>query len=181
MPSLITHTAIGVGAGLALADGTMPLRFYALSIVCAILPDADVLAFFLKIPYGHVLGHRGFCHSLTFAALAAIAVVVIFFPHNKGSSWFLFAGYFFALIALHDLLDAFTNGGLGIALLSPFDNHRYFFSFRPILVSPLSPAAFFSEWGLRVVVSEFLWVWVPVFAVLAALRVIFGPFMSMRH
>jgi inner membrane protein len=56
---------------------------------------------------------------------------------------------FFLITASHGILDAFTNGGLGIALFSPFDNSRYFFPFRPIQVSPIG-AGFFSMRGLRV-------------------------------
>ena len=59
------------------------------------------------------------------------------------------------------MLDAFTNGGLGVALLSPFDDTRYFFPFRPIEVSPLSVRAFFSAHGLAILRSELVWVWAP--------------------
>jgi inner membrane protein len=66
------------------------------------------------------------------------------------------------------VLDAFTNGGLGIAFLSPFDTTRYFFPFHPIEVSPIG-GRFFSERGSSALESEFIWVWVPsiVFAILA--------------
>ena len=52
--------------------------------------------------------------------------------------------FFFLITASHGILDAFTSGGLGIALLSPISNQR-----------------FFSPWGLRVMISEFLIVWIP--------------------
>ena len=76
--------------------------------------------------------------------------------------------YLFLASASHGVLDAFTNGGLGIAFLSPFDTTRYFFSFHPIEVSPTG-VHFFSERGLSALESEFIWVWVPsiVFAILA--------------
>ena len=67
----------------------------------------------------------------------------------------------FLLTASHGILDAFTNGGLGVALLSPFDNGRYFFPWTPIEVSPIGVRAFFSAWGLGVLKSELLWVWLP--------------------
>jgi inner membrane protein len=54
-----------------------------------------------------------------------------------------------------------TNGGLGVAFFAPFQNDRYFFPWRPIQVSPIGVASFFSEWGLRVVRSELQWVWLP--------------------
>jgi inner membrane protein len=63
--------------------------------------------------------------------------------------------------ASHGVLDAFTNGGLGIALLAPFDNTRYFAPWRPIEVSPIGIRALFSREGLAVLLSEAAWVWLP--------------------
>lgn len=69
--------------------------------------------------------------------------------------------YFFMVTASHGLLDALTNGGNGIALLSPITNDRYFFPWTPIEVSPLGIKALFSQRGFEVLTSELLWVWVP--------------------
>ena len=76
--------------------------------------------------------------------------------------------YFFLATVSHGLLDALTNGGLGVAFFSPFDTTRYFFPFRPIQVSPIG-AHFFSARGISVVQSELLWVWLPcvAFAIVA--------------
>ena len=74
--------------------------------------------------------------------------------------------YFFILTASHGVLDALTSGGLGIALFAPFDNTRYFFPYTPIKVSPIGVAAFFSDWGKRVMISEILWVWLPAIFIL---------------
>ena len=68
--------------------------------------------------------------------------------------------------ASHGALDALTTGGLGVAFFSPWDLERYFFSFRPIRVSPLGIKAFFSSRGLRVLASEFWWVGLPCAAAL---------------
>ena len=54
-----------------------------------------------------------------------------------------------------------TNGGLGVAFFSPFDNTRYFLPWQPIAVSPLSLTRFFSGRGLKVLQSELLWIWIP--------------------
>jgi inner membrane protein len=51
--------------------------------------------------------------------------------------------------ASHGILDAMTNGGLGVALLSPLDTTRYFRPWRPIQVSPISLRRFFSDEGVR--------------------------------
>jgi inner membrane protein len=34
--------------------------------------------------------------------------------------------------ASHGILDAFTNGGLGVAFFAPFDKTRYFFPVTPM-------------------------------------------------
>jgi inner membrane protein len=52
--------------------------------------------------------------------------------------------YLFLATASHGVLDAMTDGGLGVAFFSPFDNRRYFLPWRPIVVSPISIARFFS-------------------------------------
>ena len=52
-------------------------------------------------------------------------------------------------------------GGLGVALLAPFSNARYFFPWRPIEVSPISVQRFFSRRGVQIMRSELRWVWLP--------------------
>jgi len=79
--------------------------------------------------------------------------------------------WFTAVTLSHGLLDAMTNGGRGIAFFSPFSNHRYFFPWRPIQVSPIG-VGFFSPRGLRVLASESLWIWAPS-AIMAAAAAIF--------
>jgi inner membrane protein len=172
VPTLITHSMLGIVASKAVANGEMSARFAALSVFCSVVPDADIIAFFFGIPYGHPLGHRGFFHSLSFAFVLACCVVVIFIDAEKvfSGQWWLLVLYFFLVTASHGLLDACTNGGMGIALLAPFDHTRFFFPRTPIVVSPISIQAFASPWGLRVVVSELLWVWLPTFCVLGLLR-----------
>jgi inner membrane protein len=62
------------------------------------------------------------------------------------------------------VLDAMTNGGIGIAFWAPFDGTRYYLPWRPIVVSPLGVSRFLSPWGVAVMVSEVLWVWLPALA-----------------
>ena len=61
-----------------------------------------------------------------------------------------------------------TDGGLGVAFFSPFDNTRYFLPFTPIRVSPIGISRFFTASGFAVIRSELLWIWLPT-AVLIAL------------
>lgn len=165
MASVFTHTFVAAAMGGAWAGGRGPARVWAAAALCAVLPDADVLGFFFGVPYGHTFGHRGFTHSIVFAALTGAAVVALFFreaPDRRALT------LLFALATLsHPLLDALTDGGLGVAFFSPFSNERYFFPFRPVRVSPVSVSSFFGEWGLAVIRSELQWVWLPCAAVAA--------------
>ncbi|MBW1731376.1 MAG: metal-dependent hydrolase [Deltaproteobacteria bacterium] len=163
MPSVITHAAVAVAAGLAFGPRDAPSQFWTASIACSVLPDMDILAFSFGIPYGHFFGHRGFFHSPFFAMILSLLMVILLFNHLEffSKQWFFFLIFFFLVGASHGLLDAFTNGGLGVALLSPFTNERYFFPWRPIMVSPIGIQGLFSKWGLMVLKTELLWVWLP--------------------
>lgn len=59
-----------------------------------------------------------------------------------------------------------------MAFFSPFDTTRYFFTMRPVAVSPIGVSEFFTEYGLQVLVSEAEWIWLPSSAVRLALRTI---------
>ncbi|MCU1019048.1 metal-dependent hydrolase [Stenotrophomonas geniculata] len=94
MPSIITHAAVPLALWCAADRGRIPAWLLAAGVVAAMLPDADVLAFALHIPYADAFGHRGASHSLLFASvLAALAAVWAFFgsgrpwsaPHSSGS------------------------------------------------------------------------------------------------
>jgi inner membrane protein len=171
MASVFTHAFAAAAMGAVYAGGrSLPARFWMTAMLLAVLPDADVVAFFFGVPYGATFGHRGFTHSLAFALLAGAAAVALFFRDAEHK---LSLALFFALAtASHPLLDALTDGGLGVALLSPFSDERYFFPFRPVRVSPIGVSAFFSEWGLAVILSELLWVWLPC-ALVAGLVLLF--------
>ncbi len=163
MASVLSHAVVGVAAAsIGAAKGT-PAKFWVLSAVCAVLPDADVLAFRFGMSYGDVFGHRGFFHSLLFASFIGVLATTLFFRDEQilSQKWLLLCGYFSLVTASHGILDAFTRGGAGVALLAPLDNTRYFFPWTPIAVSPLSLRAFFSGWGLRVLSNEFFWIWIP--------------------
>ena len=177
MPTVFTHAVVGLSGGLAVSNKISGKRLWVLSTVCAVLPDADVIGYRLGIPYSHFFGHRGFFHSICFAFLVGLATALIFFGKEGyfSKKWWYWWLYFSLLTTSHGILDAFTNGGLGIALLSPFDNERYFFWKTPILVSPIGARAFFTKRGLAVLVNEFRWVWIPAL-ILGGL----GKFCSLR-
>lgn len=54
-----------------------------------------------------------------------------------------------------------TTGGMGVALFSPFSSRRYFLPWQVIRVSPIGITQFLSRWGLRVIASEIVWIWLP--------------------
>lgn len=153
MASLFAHACVPA----ALAPYFSKKKWVWPGILCAALPDIDVLGYFWKIPYGSFWGHRGITHSLSFAALIA-ATGGLFFRRKSGAA---FAVYLFLRAASHDLLDALTSGGLGAAFFSPFKTTRYFFPWRPIPVSPLGVAPFFSTRGAFILFNELMWVAVP--------------------
>lgn len=171
MASVISHAVAAVAIGSVAGPPHAPARLRAAAIACAVIPDLDAIGFRLGVPYGSVFGHRGFTHSILFALLTAAAAMAVTArgvepdPENRV---LLTLG----LAALsHGLLDAATNGGLGVAFFSPFSNHRYFFPMRPIEVSPIGIRPFFSGRGIEVLRSEALWIWLPS-ATLAALAAV---------
>ena len=169
MPTVVSHAVAAVALIAAFPTRAVPRRLALLGAACSMAPDIDVLGFRFGVHYADLLGHRGLSHSLCFAvAFASLAYLATLSslapPIRRGLVWL----YLFLATASHGLLDAMTDGGLGVAFFSPFDRTRYFFAFTPIAVSPLG-AGFFSARGLSVLLSEFRWVWLPslVFATLA--------------
>jgi inner membrane protein len=61
----------------------------------------------------------------------------------------------------HGILDAMTDGGLGVAFFSPIDQNRYFLPIRPIHVASMSLRDLLGPHGLDVLTSECVWVWIP--------------------
>ncbi len=164
MPTPFTHAIVGLAAAEALGgQRATQMRLRILSVACATMADLDALGFAIGIRYGDLLGHRGLTHSLVFAAVLGPLCAAIGFGSSRPRPRRLvtLAAYFSALAASHGLLDAMTNGGLGIAFFSPFDLSRYFLPWRPIVVAPLSVAGLFTERGGRMLVSEIAIVWLP--------------------
>ena len=169
MPTIFTHAVAATALGKCWARGSAAPRFWLLSALCAMLPDADVVGFAFGVDYGDMLGHRGLTHSLAFALSVGFAVVWLAFRETESSARrrLGLVAYFFVVTASHGALDALTDGGLGVAFFAPFDARRYFFPWRPIVVSPIGPG-FFSWRGLETLSSEVVWVWLPSLALVAA-------------
>lgn len=152
-------------------------KFLFFVIASSIIPDLDILAFRFDIAYGDLWGHRGMTHSLLFAFIWSVALWFIIsrssdYKHlNFTSKTGLTAiTILFLSTSSHGLLDAMTNGGLGVAFFSPFDTTRYFLPWQPIQVSPIGIGAFFSSTGLRVIISELIWIGIPFLVLLTLLK-----------
>lgn len=159
MPSLITHLAVPVAARIGLGRKIINSRLLVLCSAASILPDADVIAFKFGISYASQWGQRGFMHSILFAVcIALFSICLSGFLKSRKS--LIFATVLLSAVS-HPLLDAFTDGGLGVALYWPFSDNRIFFPWHPIKVSPISIRRFLSEKGVLVLRSEFVWVWLP--------------------
>lgn len=159
MASAVTHPAIPLALFAILGEGAISAPLAISGVACSILPDIDVLTFRLGLPYGSVFGHRGVTHSIAFAALVAL-IAACFSRQLRARAWVTFA-FAFVSMGSHGVLDALTDGGLGVAFFTPMSNARYFLPWRVIRVSPLSPLRFFSSWGAAVLVSELRYVWLP--------------------
>jgi inner membrane protein len=163
MASAFSHAIVSYAIGKISFIKNIDKKFWLLGAFCAVVPDADVIGFKFGIAYESLWGHRGITHSFFFSALLALSVVYFFYGEEAKFSkrWYALFAFFFLCTASHPILDAMTSGGRGVAFFAPFDNTRYFFPFRPIKVSPIGVAKFFSEWGWKVLKSEFVWVWIP--------------------
>ena len=152
MPTVFSHPA-PVLALAALLSGRVSTRMLLFGILCAVLPDADVIGFRFGISYADAFGHRGFSHSFVFALLMGCIGFGVSPLFLRGSRLMGFTVGFLA-VSSHILLDAMTNGGLGVAALWPFDQTRYFCDWRPIRVSPFGLKALLSQRGLAAMLSE---------------------------
>jgi inner membrane protein len=169
MPSVFAHAFVGAALG---SVGPRSVRGTRLTLGLATIaaaPDLDALGLWLGIPYGHWLGHRGLTHSIAFALLVAPACVALIHPAlpHRGARAAAVALLYALACASHGVLDAFTNGGLGIGFFIPFSSERYFFPVRPLMTSSLDPADAFGRRGLAVLRSEARWIGLPTLAFLA--------------
>jgi inner membrane protein len=162
MASAFSHAVAALSIGSCFYRPQIPKRVWVTGVLCSVIPDLDVIGFRFGVRYGDFWGHRGFTHSLVFALLlASVTAFGLFWRGASGMGRFALFGYLFLATASHGLLDAVTNGGLGVAFFSPFDNRRYFLPWRPVRVSPIAVTRFFTPRGLAILQSELLWIWLP--------------------
>lgn len=168
MTSIFTHPAVPLALALAAPRGAISSRLLCAGMLASILPDADVIGFHFGIAYGSEFGHRGFTHSLLFAAIVAF-IAAACAKSLRASAW---TAFLFVLLsyASHPLLDMLTHGGKGVALFWPFDTARVSSSFAPVQASPMSASRFFTYQGWQVFRSELVWIWFPLLALAFTVR-----------
>jgi inner membrane protein len=169
--SAFSHAVAAIGIGTILLPTGTPRRVWIAGALAAAAPDLDVLGFWAGVPYGSPWGHRGLTHSLAAAVVAGTLLALGPWWRASHVTRVRLAMFFVLAIASHGLLDAFTDGGGGVAFFAPFNEQRWFFPWRPIHVSPLSVSRFLSMRGMRILANEFLWIWCPT-AVVASLALL---------
>ena len=143
MATIVTHLIVGSSIALPFchpsttASSVRPWAFVVSAGLLSVFPDLDV-AYMHWVPYNAFLGHRGFWHSPFVGALisAMLAVFVGVLVRNISSrAVLLLAAIWTVAYASHPLLDALTDGGLGVMMFFPFSTERFFFTWRPIHVA----------------------------------------------
>jgi inner membrane protein len=162
MASVFSHAVAALAIGSVFYHRKSPKRVWIAGAICAAIPDLDSVGFRFGVHYADFWGHRGFTHSLVFAGLLAALVAYLLLHGSSRLEHFKVWSFLFLATASHGLLDAMTDGGLGVAFFSPFDNDRYFLPWRPIAVAPISVKRFFTVRGVQVLQTELLWIWLPV-------------------
>lgn len=172
MCTAFTHAFVAIAVGHAWFPEKMSPKFWGLALLCSAGPDLDVGLHSYGVEYGDLWGHRGMAHSITFAFAVAFVVVTWLFRTDctflRRRWWSLFS-FFFVVTASHGAIDAFTDGGLGVAFFSPFDQARHFMPWNPIPVPDFGLANMFTRYGGQVMLAELFYVWLPVGVVSAAI------------
>lgn len=146
MATLFGHVAIASSVtkiGASKFQKSLYLFVLFMSALLSILPDFDVVSFKLGIAYSAEWGHRGATHSIVFGLTCSLIfslITILLYKIRSFRTLLILFIIYTASILSHTFLDMLTNGGLGCAVLWPFDQARYFFPVTPIPVSPIGIA-----------------------------------------
>ncbi|HTD06595.1 metal-dependent hydrolase [Undibacterium sp.] len=169
MATVISHAVIPLTLGIILSRERYSWRLIVAGMLCAMIPDLDVIMFKFGVAYESQFGHRGFTHSLIFAA--GVAVVLAGFSKYWRVSVIRVFAFIFVATASHGALDALTTGGLGVEFFWPISQERYFFPEQFIRVSPIGLRNFLTARGWEVVKSELLTIWLPCLAIISSTKI----------
>ncbi len=128
-----THAALGATVGLVGFRRRLGRRALAVGALIALLPDADVVAGWIRGPVAEWLYHRGLTHAVPFAVVVG--------PILGWAAWRLlrrgdegpgpWAGLGVAALLTHPLIDLVTH--YGTQLLAPFSPQRFAIPAMPII------------------------------------------------
>jgi hypothetical protein len=105
--------------------------------VCSIVPDLDVIGFRFGIRYGDFWGHRGFAHSLFFAALLALVIVVLGFRHGVTGMHALTLWLYLFLATCGPQLIVYVVSGKNSRIPSAFSEPKSKHVNKCVIASPL--------------------------------------------
>lgn len=112
--------AVGLGAATILHNNNVEIStstIVGLSIIANVFPDIDVI-FKLKNNYTYINFHRGFSHSIVFAAIWIILLSTIAYFLNDQQHFLIFALISALGIGLHVFTDLLN--GYGVQFMWPF-------------------------------------------------------------
>ncbi|MHB8419898.1 MAG: metal-dependent hydrolase [Myxococcales bacterium] len=151
------HIAVGMAAGRALTPrGKSSVRAMVALSALSMWPDVDVIGLGHGVPYGAPFGHRGATHS-SLVALALGLGIYLYLRLRRRSPAAERTALWATLVALsHGWLDTMTfGGGLGVALLWPLSDHRFWAPLRFIPIAPIG-LHLFSPKGVAVLAVELI-------------------------
>lgn len=173
MASLFAHAVVPavLSRAFVLPDG-YARRVAIAGAICGSIPDLDVVTYALEIRANEPLGHRGLFHSLPFALLVAlVATAIVCRKLDKRSpavrSIFVFL---LASTAAHGLLDAVTQGEVGVALFAPFSDARLSSPVKLLAACPVGLTEYLGYFGLLSIANELLYAVIPVVLAVSIVR-----------
>lgn len=107
-------------------------RYWVTAGALAMLPDADVVFWFLGVPDDSLLAHRALTHSIAFAIVAG---GIAAWSLARGAPWPRRAWLwlvFAVATASHGIFDGLTSVHLGIEYFAPFSQQRYRMPWQPM-------------------------------------------------
>lgn len=165
MASSVSHAFFAwAGAGGVL--GRLPRRLGWLIVFCATVPDIDVL--WAMLDGRSVWAHRGVTHSLAMAVVLPMLLLATFYRRVgvRTRRWWGIWLVLFGAVASHLLLDMMVQTETGVALLAPMSSARFMLPWQPL--PGLEGPGNLTDRALTLVLVEFLVVWLPMIALLAA-------------
>jgi inner membrane protein len=142
MSTLVGHALAATLATSTAGREAAPRRglLVAVAVATAMLPDLDIVFFLALRPVGMV-PHRGFSHTLLFAAASATVIALLtarVLRMSFGRVWLVLI----LAAASHPLLDYLMGAGPPVQLFAPFSERGYLCPWRVL------PTAFYGKsWG----------------------------------